>query len=143
MVSNSREDIRAMSAAIRKQPERGWRDKFRDAFRGLWLAMRDQISFRVHLTFAVSVVIMAALLKVSVAEWCLLVLCISTVLAAETFNTALEWMAKAIDRRENPRLGGALDIASAAVLISAIGAAVVGTTVFVYRLGLLLVWWAP
>ena len=131
-----------MSAATRKQPERGWRDKFRDAFRGLWLAMRDQVSFRVHVAFAVAVAIVAALLRVSVVEWCLLVLCVTTVLVAEAFNTALEWVAKAIDRHENPRLGGALDIASSAVLISAIGAAVVGTTIFVVRLGLLLAWWA-
>lgn len=130
-----------MSAPTGKQPKRTWRDKFRDAFRGTWLAMRDQTSFRVHVAFALAVVTLAALLKVSVVQWCLLLLCITMVLAAETFNTALEWMAKAVDHRENPQLGGALDIASAAVLMSAVGAALVGTAVFAFRLGVLLSWW--
>jgi diacylglycerol kinase len=130
-----------MSAVARKPADRGWKAKFRDAFRGLRLAMRDQISFRVHAAFAVMVVIAAFLLKVGMAQWGLLLLCITMVLVAETFNTALEWMAQAIDCHENPQLGGALDIASAAVLISAIGAAAVGTTVFVFRLGVLLTWW--
>jgi diacylglycerol kinase len=119
-----------MSAVVRKQSTRRWRDKFLDAFRGLRIAVRGQSSFRVHAALAFAVVTAAALLRVTVVQWCLLLLCITTVLAAETFNTALEWMAKAIDRRENP-----------AVLISSIGAAAVGTIVFAFRLGVLLGWW--
>lgn len=129
-----------MSAARRDRTPRGWADKFRDAFRGLWLGVRDQSSFRVHGVFAVLVVLAAALLRVGTAPWCLLVLCITVVLAAELFNTALESLARAIDRQENPHLGKALDVASAAVLTSAIGAALVGIVLFVQRLGALVSW---
>jgi diacylglycerol kinase len=132
-----------MSSARPRQPERGWNDKFGDAFRGIRLAVRGQLSFRVHAAFVVAVVAGAALLRMSVIQWCVLVLCMTSVLVAETFNTALEWLAKAVDRRENRRLGGALDMAGGAVLISACGAAVVGTIVFVSRVGVLLGWWSP
>ena len=69
-------------------------------------------------------------------------LSIGGVLTAEMFNSALESMAKAITHESNPHLGGALDIGSAAVLIAAITAAVVGSIVFLNRLGEILGWWA-
>ena len=62
-----------------------------------------------------------------------MVLCITIVLAAEMFNSALEHLARAVDRSENRHLGSALDIGSAAVLTAAMGASVVGSLVFVSR----------
>jgi diacylglycerol kinase len=118
--------------------ERTWCGKFRDAFRGLAVGVRGQNSFAVHLPMAVAVVICGFVLRVSLAQWGLLILCITAVLAAELFNSALESMAKAIDRRQNPHLGNALDISSAAVLLSAIGAATVGSMVLGCRLAVLL-----
>ena len=44
---------------------------------------------------------------------------------------ALEQLARQVDRRFNPDLGRALDVASGAVLCMAIGAVVVGLVVFV------------
>jgi diacylglycerol kinase len=110
-------------------PDRGWREKFRDAFRGVALGVHDQSSFRVHFAAAVLVLIAAALLKLDRTHGCLLILAITGVLVAEMFNTALEHLAKAVDRTRNPHLGNALDIGSAAVLLAALGAVAVGATV--------------
>ena len=63
-------------------------------------------------------------------EWCLLLLCITIVLAAEMFNSALESLAKAVADKPDPHVGRALNIGSAAVLIAAIGAATVGAIIF-------------
>jgi diacylglycerol kinase len=116
---------------------RPWRTKFRDAFRGLWLAIRSERSYRVHLPMAAAVAIVAVVLRVSLVEACLLVLCVGIVLAAETFNTALERLARAIDAGPNETLAAALDMASGAVLVASLCAAAVGGTIFVYRLVLL------
>lgn len=121
--------------------QRTWTAKFRDAFLGVALGVRGQSSFRVHLVCAVLVIAAGVWLRVSRVEWCLLTLCIAAVLAAELFNSALERMAKAIDRRHNAELGAALDIASGAVLFTALGASVAGAIVFVFRLGVYLQWW--
>ena len=127
-------------------PERYWAYKFRNAFRGTWQEVRQDRSFRVHFSFAAAVIVCAALLQItgnfSLIEWCLLLVCITVVLAAEVFNSALEAMAKAITDERDPRIGAALDLGSAAVLIASIGAAVVGTIIFLFRLGLLLGWWS-
>jgi len=124
-------------------PSRSWFAKFRDAFRGVWLAVRGERSFAVHLPMAAAVVIAAVVLRVTLVEWGLLGLCIAMVLAAEIFNTALERLAKEVTDQNRPGIGAALDMASGAVLVTAIGSAAVGGAIFVYRLGLLLGWWQP
>jgi hypothetical protein len=113
---------------------RSWAHKFSDAFRGLSRAVRSQSSFAVHLAVAAVVVALAAALRVSAVEWCLLVGAIAVVLAAEIFNSAVESLARALGPAWNPRVRDALDMASAAVLVAACGAAVVGLIVFGSRL---------
>lgn len=103
--------------------------------------MRGQSSFRVHLVMATAVVLLAAVLRVGLIEWCLLILCIAAVLAAELFNSALERLAREVDRNHNPAVGAALDIASGAVLTAALGSATVGCLIFGRRVGVLAGWW--
>jgi diacylglycerol kinase len=120
---------------------RSWARKFGDAFRGLKVGVRGQTSFFVHLFTAAAVIIAAAVLGMSLVEWCLLLLCIAGVLTAELFNSALESMAKAITGESDPHLGNSLDIASAAVLLASLGSAIVGLAIFTRRLGELFGWW--
>ena len=113
---------------------RPWTRKFADAFRGLSRAVRSQSSFLVHILVAAAVVGVAAVLRVSPVEWCLLVGAIAAVVAAEVFNSAVEALARAFGPSRNPRIRDALDMASAAVLVAACGAVVVGCIVFGPRL---------
>ena len=113
---------------------RSWPEKFGRAFRAIALGVRGQSSFYVHGLAAVLVVAGAVLLGVSRTEWCLLALCITIVLAAEMFNSSLERLAAAITDEYDERIRDALDMASGAVLIAAIGAVVVGAIVFLNRL---------
>jgi diacylglycerol kinase len=123
-------------------PERFWTNKFRNALRGVKAGVRGQSSFFVHFFLTAAVVVAGIILKVTLVEWCLLVLCIAGVLTAEMFNSALESMAKAITGEKDPHLGNSLDIGSAAVLLASVGAALVGGVIFINRLGILLAWWA-
>lgn len=144
-------DTETLSASSRSQGSRvdeespfrrrSWRKKFSDAFRGIGLGVRGHSSFWVHLLATVAVVVAAAASRASLIDWCLLILCISTVLAAEAFNSALEELAKALTDRFSPYVRDALDMASAAVLLAALGAAAVGTVVLVNRGGIVLGWW--
>ena len=92
--------------------------------------MVRQSSFAVHLLASALVILFATWLQVSRLEWCVLLLCVTMVLVAEMFNTAIEQLAKAITREENRHLGAALDIASASVLLASLGSIVVGPMVF-------------
>ena len=124
-----------------RPPQRSWTTKFGDAFRGLKQGVRGQSSFFVHFFTAAAVIAAGIVLGVGRTQWCVLLLCIAAVLAAEMFNSALEAIARAVTDEPNPEVGNALDIGSAAVLIASIGSAIVGTIIFVNRFGILLSWW--
>ena len=108
-----------------------WKSKFGYAFRGLRRAFRTQHSFAIHLLITCVVVAAAAVLRVTTIEWGLIVAAIGMVLVAETFNTAIESLARAVHTQFHPRLRDALDIASAAVLLAAGTAVVIGICIFV------------
>ena len=123
-----------MTLAPEFNKKRSWPEKFRDAFLGIGLGIRGQSSFRVHLVAALLVVTGGMVLQVSLIQWCLLVICITLVLMAEMFNSALEALAPVIDPQYNRHLAVALDVGSAAVLLAALGAAIVGAIIFGSRL---------
>jgi diacylglycerol kinase len=112
-----------------------WSQKFRHAFRGLRQGVRGQCSFFVHFFAAASVIVAGIVLNCDRADWYAILLCVTLVLAAETFNSSIESLAKALRRDYDPHIADALDIGSAAVLVTAIGAVCVGAIVFLNRLG--------
>ena len=107
-----------------------WPQKFWFAIRGIALAFRTQTSFYVHLPVAAVVLLLCSIVSLDLVSWCLILLCIGVVLAAELFNTALEYLAQAITLEDNESIRGALDVASGAVLITSVTAAIVGSVVF-------------
>ncbi|MBC7853080.1 MAG: diacylglycerol kinase family protein [Pirellulaceae bacterium] len=111
------------------------------AFRGVLAAFRLDQSFVEHLVCSGLVIAAAIVLRVSLLEGCLLALCIAAVIAAEMFNTAIEQLSKAVHPEQSPLVGTSLDIAAGGVLITSLGAALVGSIIFNYRLGILLGWW--
>jgi diacylglycerol kinase len=113
-----------------ERPNSTWPQKFRCAFRGIIWAIRCERSFAVHCVMAVAVIAAAAFLRPTRLEWCLLLLCISTVLAAELFNSALEHLARAVTRERNEDIRNALDTSAGAVLVVAIGPALAGSAIF-------------
>jgi diacylglycerol kinase len=120
---------------------RPWARKFGSAFHGMWLAFSSERSFAIHLPMTAAVAICAAVMRVSLLEACVLGLCAALVLVAEIFNTALEFLARETSREQRAGIAAALDMASGAVLLASLGAAAVGGTIFVFRLGMTLGWW--
>jgi diacylglycerol kinase len=123
-----------------QRAKRSWRAKFADAFRGMKLGVRGHSSFFVHFFAAAVVVITAIALRCGWTHWSILILCIGFVLAAEMFNSAIETLFRGLDDKTKARCHQALDISAGAVLLASLVAALVGTIVFVHRLGQLLEW---
>jgi diacylglycerol kinase len=119
----------------------GWSHKFLHAIRGLRVGSRGDSSFFVHIPTACFVLAAAAQLHVSAIEWCVLILCIMVVLAAELLNCALERMARVVTQQHNEEVRDALDIAAAGVLVAALGSVVVGAIILGFRLIAYLGWW--
>ena len=107
---------------------------FKYAFQGVIELVRSQPNMWIHLLAAVAVVIAGFILSVTQIEWVLLVLCISLVLTAEAFNTALEYLTDLVSPDYHPLAGKVKDVAAAGVLIISIGAAIIGLIIFVPKL---------
>jgi diacylglycerol kinase len=121
-------------SAEEPRPRRPWRAKFRDAFRGIKLGVRGHSSFFVHFFFAALVLAAAVVLRCTLKEWCILLLCIGLVLTAELFNSAVETLFRGLDEATRERTWPALDIAAGAVLLASLIAAAIGIAIFGYRL---------
>lgn len=105
------------------------------AWRGLLHLIASQRNFRLHLFLATPLVIAAAAwLGLAAWEWVALLFAIVLVLSLEAMNTALEILADRVNREHDPYIALAKDAAAAAVLLGAIGAAVVGLIVFLPHL---------
>jgi len=122
----------------RTKRRRPWRDKFREAARGVKLGVRGHSSFSVHFFFAALVLTAAAVLGFDVAEWCVVLLCVGGVMTAELVNSAIETLFHGLDEESKNRIVGCLDVAAGAVLVAGLTAAVVGTLVFGRKLLVLL-----
>lgn len=102
----------------------------RYALAGLRTLLLTQHNARIHAVAAVLVVVAGLYLGLSRTEWLWLVVAITLVWTAETFNTALEFLADAVTQELHPLIRQAKDLAAAAVLIAAIGALLIGALIF-------------
>ena len=67
---------------------------------------------------------------ISRADWQILIIAIILVWAAEILNSAFEYLCDVVTAEFHPAIEKAKDIAAAAVLVTAAGAAILGVTVF-------------
>lgn len=110
---------------------RRWFQRFADAFAGLWYATRTQESLWVHWAVAAVVLVTAGLLQLEPWRWCVLLLCIGHVIAAEIMNSAIETLIRSNFEQRTDGLANTLHQAAAAVLVSAGMAVIVGLVVLV------------
>ncbi len=114
-----------------------WRKRlhsFKFAGRGVRTLIAAEHNAWIHLGFTLLVIFFGFWWGVSSVEWCLLILSIGLVLAAEGFNTALEKLTDLVSPDYHELAGQAKDLAAGAVLLTAIAAALVGFIIFVPKL---------
>lgn len=107
---------------------------FRYAFRGLGVMLATQHNAWVHAFATVLAVAMGFGFGISAAEWCWVVVTAIAVWTAEALNTAFELLCDVASPDFHPIVEKSKDVAAGAVLISAIGALVVGGLIFGPRL---------
>ena len=115
---------------------------FRHAVGGMAFVLRSQHNAWLHAVATVLALVLAAVLHVTVeplalGEWGDLVIAIVLVWVSETFNTGLELLADGMVAERHPIVKIGKDVAAAAVLLSALGAVVVGAILFIPRLAML------
>jgi len=112
---------------------------FKNAFKGLFLAIGTQTHLRIHLIATALVLGLAWVFNLSKIEIAILILTITVVIAAELFNTAIEAATdcqKLLKKtaEEDRLIGVAKDVAAGAVLAVALGSIAVGLAIFLPHL---------
>ena len=93
-------------------------------------ALTADRNLRIDVVIALLVLIFAYAYDLDSAGYAVLALTICAVMAAELFNTSVERLSNAVTEEYNEKIGAAKDIAAAAVIITALGAAAVGAALF-------------
>jgi diacylglycerol kinase (ATP) len=93
-------------------------------------ALRSELHLQFHAVATVVVLGAGYYVGLSTLEWALVALSVSSVWAAELFNTAIETLTNLVSPGYHPLAGKAKDVAAGAVLLAALGALVVGGLVF-------------
>lgn len=113
---------------------------FANGFAGLTHAFAAEQNLRIHLLAAVAVIVAGVAFGLAVWEWIAVCFCIGLVISAECMNTALERLADRVSTETHPLIKQAKDCGSAAVLVLAMMAAVVGGLIFIPKIAALAGW---
>lgn len=119
--------------------EKKWKNKnfavaLKNSISGVKQVFKAERNLRIQLAFAIVAILMAILLKLTGMEWAILVLVIGSVLFAEMLNTAIEVMLDLYIPEYNEGVKLAKDIASGAVLVTAIVSVIVGAILFLPKI---------
>lgn len=110
---------------------RSFLKSFHYAIRGIGFNLAYERNFRIHCFAALTVFLLAAMFyEFTSVEWGLLILQITTVMACESLNSAIEQTDNKITRERSRRIRHAKDSAAAAVLMVSVGAVFVAYHLF-------------
>ncbi len=104
-------------------------DSFKYAYQGIVYTLRTQRNMRIHVSAAALVILTAIFLKVTKVEMAILILSCNVVITSEMINTSIESTIDLYSRQRHPLAKIGKDVAAAAVLVSSISSAVVGTLI--------------
>ncbi|MBL0145047.1 MAG: diacylglycerol kinase family protein [Chitinophagaceae bacterium] len=106
---------------------------FRYAIEGLVSVFKSEMNFKIHFVIAIGVICAGLYFKLSKLEWAFIIQCIAMVLCAELFNTAIEKLCNKVQPNIDPQIKWIKDVSAAAVLITAIAAAITGIIIFTHH----------
>ncbi len=101
------------------------------ALNGLRLAFKSQRNFRKHIIIAFFTFALAAVLKVNIVEFCLIVFANTLVLVLEMMNSVIEFVIDAYYKNKWAKLAKlSKDIAAGSVLLAAVMSAVISFLIY-------------
>lgn len=108
-------------------------ESFKFAFKGIYHFVKSEPNVIIHLIAAVVAVAMGFFFDIQTWEWCMVIFVIGMVLSAEAFNTSIEYLTDLVSPDYHELAGKTKDVAAAAVLLTAISAAIIGLIIFLPR----------
>lgn len=101
---------------------------------GIWYVLRTQRNAWIHSLATLAAISLGIWLRLSRADWALLVIAIGIVWLAELMNTALEALIDLVSPEIHPLAKVAKDVSAGAVLLTSVSAFVLGLLIFLQPL---------
>lgn len=100
------------------------------AINGIAMCLRTERNLRIQVLIAVFVISAGFYFAISFIEWCVILLCIGLVLAAELVNTSIEKLVDLTTKERSPVAGKIKDMAAGSVLIISVTAFFIAIIIF-------------
>ncbi|MGB1247851.1 MAG: diacylglycerol kinase family protein [Chitinophagales bacterium] len=100
------------------------------AFQGVKTAFAREQNMKIHVLATILIIGAGFLFCISTIEWIIIILCISSVIALEIMNTAIEATVDLISPEKHPLAKIAKDCAAGAVLVMSIASVVIAVFIF-------------
>ena len=123
--------------AILKNRKFSFRNRLRSfkyAFNGMWIMIKEEHNFRIHIFAAVCVIGAGLLFDISAIEWIAVFLVIGLVISLEIINSAIERLSDYVSPEKNNKIKAIKDLAAASVLVGAVVALIVGIIIFIPKI---------
>ncbi len=111
-------------------------NSFNYAIEGLIYVLRTERNMRLHVLFAIFILLTGIYLNLTGVELLILLVAILFVLFAEMINTAIEFTVDLVSTKVHPLARIIKDVSAGAVLLAAVNAAVVGYVIFAKYIGM-------
>ncbi len=109
-------------------------NSFKYAIEGFYSSFKTERNMKIHILIMILVIMAGFLLKLNRQEWMICIACFAAVISGELFNTAIETVVDIVMPQKNEKAKLAKDISASAVLVLAIGAAIIGLIIFVPKI---------
>jgi undecaprenol kinase len=104
------------------------------ALAGISFAFRNQFNMRFHIFVSSLVIILAIFFHIDPVEWCILLLCLGSVIASELINTSIELNINLYSAEYNEKASQVKVIAGASVLVTCTVSGILGLIIFIPRI---------
>lgn len=108
-----------------------FRKSMKHAIDGIIHTIMTERNFRIHLVLLTITTILGILLRIETVEWLSIIIIASMVLFSELINTAVENTLDWLEPNHHDTVKIVKDVCAGAVLVCAIGAAIVGSIIFI------------
>jgi diacylglycerol kinase (ATP) len=108
----------------------GWLGGLNCAIEGILYSFKSQKHVKLHFAIAIVVLLLSLVLKLPMVEFVLFLFSVIVLLFAELLNTAIEEVVNLIEDRHHIIAKNAKDVAAGAVLVAAIGVAIMAYMIF-------------
>ena len=110
------------------------RNSFKYAIEGIWTSFKTERNMKIHIFIMILAIIAGIILKINKSEWIICIILFAIVIGSELFNTSIETIVDMVMPEKNEKAKIAKDVSAGAVLVVAIGAAIIGLVIFVTRI---------